>query len=104
MNRDYIKQVLIETLTSPTGAGSDLPDPKYVKSGLDEYIVVDSRSDGSIDIEHLTSDVERLFEQSNKAHKRALYHAWQAGRESVAEDMVRPLVGGMRQSSKNPYA
>lgn len=59
ITREFIKARLIETLTSPTGAGSELEEP-VVRHDAGTYIVL-AGGGHSIDIDHLTSDVEQII-------------------------------------------
>lgn len=61
ITRELIRTRLIETLTSPTGAGSNLENP-VLHRDAGTYIEL-AGGDHSLDIDHLTNDVEQIYKE-----------------------------------------
>ncbi|GAA5223210.1 hypothetical protein [Nesterenkonia rhizosphaerae] len=79
MTLDGIKTILIETLTSDTGPGSDLDDGSLVEDQLP------IEGPGALDLGHLATDVQALIEKAT-ADLQAQLGAVQAALAGIESD------------------
>lgn len=62
LSREQIINKLAETLTAEDGAGSDLTDPYYEAGAFENRVEIDGGNGGTIDLDHLASDVMNLID------------------------------------------
>lgn len=62
MSREHVVGELAQTLIAEDGAGSDLTDPYYEPGAFENRVEIDQGNGGTIDIDHLASDVLRMID------------------------------------------
>lgn len=64
MSREHVVGELAQTLIAEDGAGSDLTDPYYEPGAFENRVEIDQGNGGTIDIDHLASDVLILIDKA----------------------------------------